>query len=137
MEGENPEYATDKHGELFTKDKSTLICLPQGRDDFDYTGLVFKDYYYEVISTVSHIAPYALYGCKKINTIELSGNLQSIGEYAFAHCSGLKDIVFNGTKAQWNLVQKDDKWNKQKNDEGIEEKISAKKVECNDGDIDI
>ena len=88
-------------------------------------------------------------GCKNIKTADLKNGITSIGDsafrlcenlteitlpdsiilidsYAFADSTNLKDIIFNGTKKNWNDVIKKFEWNR-----NIEECT----VHCSDGDI--
>ena len=47
---------------------------------------------YDMPSTVTDIMPYAFYGCKKIESVNLSPNLKTIPAYAFSYCNGLTSI---------------------------------------------
>lgn len=57
-------------------------------------------------------------------SITIGQNLEFIGEKAFSFY-GLKDIHFNGTKAQWNSIEKGDGW----------QPWSSYTVHCSNGDI--
>ena len=46
-----------------------------------------------------------------LTTVTIGDGLTSIGWSAFENCSSLKDLYFDGTKAQWNNVFKGSHWN--------------------------
>lgn len=43
--------------------------------------------------------------------MKLPGSLVSIGAYAFRDCWNLKEITFDGLKAQWNAIKMGNDWN--------------------------
>lgn len=49
-------------------------------------------------------------GCENLKTLTISANVTSIGECAFTYCSGLENISFYGTTAQWNSITKGSNW---------------------------
>ena len=49
--------------------------------------------------------------CKNIQIVTIPESVTSIGEGAFAGCENLTKIIFNGTRAQWNAIEKDAYWN--------------------------
>lgn len=49
----------------------------------------------------SEIGDYAFYKCSDIKELTLPESIVSIGENAFAYCSGLETIYFAGTLEQW------------------------------------
>jgi hypothetical protein len=49
-----------------------------------------------------------------------------IGVKAFANCTSLTSITFNGTKAQWKGISLGRDWNN---------KVPATVVHCSDGDV--
>ena len=63
-------------GVLFTKDKTSLLCYPQGR----------KSTSYEVPHNVSNIADYAFYSCSSLSSVTLPESLTDIGYGAFYAC---------------------------------------------------
>lgn len=67
---------------IYNKDKSTLIeVLPsRNKEKFD------------IPATVTHIYPYAFYGCDSITKVNLPAKLQEIPAYSFSGCNGLKSI---------------------------------------------
>ena len=63
-----------------------------------------------------------------LTRISIPDTITSIGEYAFQSCSSLTSITFNGTKAQWNAINKGKDWNNN---------VPATLVRCIDGKIEI
>ena len=49
--------------------------------------------------------------CKNIQSVTIPESVTSIGAGAFAGCENLTEIIFNGTRAQWNAIEKDAYWN--------------------------
>lgn len=48
--------------------------------------------------------------CSALTTIQLQSSLKTIGEYAFYQCVQLKSIYFDGTKSQWDALNKASSW---------------------------
>ena len=48
--------------------------------------------------------------CRALKSITIGNSVTSIGSYAFSNCTALTKIIFEGTKAQWNAIFKDYKW---------------------------
>jgi hypothetical protein len=81
------------------------------------------------------IDAHAFYGCTNLKTVYVycdnSDSLSEwyyvhIGEYAFANCTSLLSIHFNGTKSQWNSGTFGRGWN---------ENTGNYTIHCTDGDI--
>ena len=49
--------------------------------------------------------------CHYITEVSISKSTKTIAAYAFAYCSRLKTIRFDGTVDEWNAIQKDTNWN--------------------------
>ena len=77
-------------------------------------------------NSVTSIGEYAFADCSGLTSIEIPNSVTSIGERAFMCCSGLTSMTFNGTIAEWNAIEKGDKWN---------ESIPATYVQCTDGQV--
>ena len=52
----------------------------------------------------------AFRGRRSLTSITIPDSVKSIGLYAFSGCTGLTKIDFNGTKAQWETVEKGNEW---------------------------
>ena len=48
--------------------------------------------------------------CKGLETIYIPNSVSKIGAYAFAENESLKNIYFDGTKAQWKAIEKGYRW---------------------------
>lgn len=64
--------------------------------------------------------------CKDIQSVTISENVTSIGDGAFAGCENLIEIIFNGTKEQWEAIEKGSCWDYNTGDYV---------VRCTDGEI--
>lgn len=54
----------------------------------------------------------AFYECKGLTSVSIPDSVTSIGMSAFEYCSNLKEIKFNGTKEQWENINKGSDWNR-------------------------
>lgn len=106
---ENKAYLVEYAGE------ETELVLPNG-----YNGAAYE------------IHAYAFDGCDNLTSVIIPNNVTAIGISAFGHCenlaavtistsvtklgdqafiqSGITDITYNGTKAQWEAVEKGNSW---------------------------
>ena len=83
---------------------------------YDLTNIVLPD-------SIKRIEKSA-FQSTKLTSVVIGRNLEFIGEKAFSFY-GLKDIHFNGTKAQWNAIEKGNGW----------QPWSSYIVHCSNGDI--
>ena len=60
-----------------------------------------------------------------MTSITIPESVTSIEEYAFYNCNSLKDVIYNGTMAQWNRI-----WVG-----GANERLREATIHCTDGDI--
>ena len=61
-------------------------------------------------NSVTSIGSSAFSNCSKLTSVVIGDSVRSIGDYAFYDCSSLTSIKFDGTKAEWNAIEKGD-WN--------------------------
>ncbi len=80
----------------------------------------------ELPDQVTSIGWFAFNGCTSLATVEIPDTVRSIGSYAFFDCESLADIIFRGTKNQWNTIKTAQSWN---------ENTGPYSVHCTDGDI--
>ena len=78
----NPNYSS-LDGNLFNKDKTTLIQYARGKTDASYT----------LPDSVTSIGTAAFCDCSNLNSIILSDKIISIGDMAFQYCTNLSSIT--------------------------------------------
>ncbi len=76
--------------------------------------------------SVTSIGDSAFENCDNLTSITIPNSVTSIGNYAFYHCDNLTSITFKGTKAQWNAITKDTRWDAY---------TGNYIIHCSDGDI--
>lgn len=64
--------------------------------------------------------------CESLTSINIPNSVKSIGRGVFYKCGLLKTINYNGSKEQWNSINKGPKW---------KYNSSLKIIRCTDGDI--
>lgn len=58
--------------------------------------------------SVTEIRGYAFESCENLSTVNLQKGIQTIGYGAFTECVGLTNLIFCGTKADWQAVTIDE-----------------------------
>lgn len=77
-------------GALFSKEKATLYCVPQGKSSFT------------IPAGVTTIENYAFSSCTKLTDISIPSGVTEIGSNAFTGCSGLTKLVIpNGVTSSY------------------------------------
>ena len=74
--------------------------------------------------SVTSIDHWAFQYCTGLTSATIGNSVKSISRYAFWDCASLKDIYFNGTKDQWNVIKK------------IDSGIKNCTIHCTDGDLE-
>ena len=106
-------------------DSLTSITIPDsvtsiGSSAFEncsgLTSIVIPD-------SVTSIDHWAFQYCTGLTSATIGNSVKSISRYAFWDCASLKDIYFNGTKDQWNVIKK------------IDSGIKNCTIHCTDGDL--
>ena len=107
-------------------DSLTSITIPDsvtsiGSSAFEncsgLTSIVIPD-------SVTSIDHWAFQYCTGLTSATIGNSVKSISRYAFWDCASLKDIYFNGTKDQWNVIKK------------IDSGIKNCTIHCTDGDLE-
>ena len=81
VSSENKNYC-DTDGVLFSKDKKTIICYPEGKTDTKYV----------IPDNVTTIGDYAFSSCSALTSIEMPDSITTIGNGAFFYCESLENI---------------------------------------------
>lgn len=75
--------------------------------------------------SITLIGKYAFFSCENLERISLGKELTEIGENAFSYCSPNMNITFNGTKIQWDGIEKVLSW---------DSCLGNYTIHCTDGD---
>ncbi len=79
---EGNAYYASQDGALYNKDKTELICVPEGKQG-EFT----------IPDSVTSIGSYAFSYCSSLTSIVIPDSVTSIGGYAFYKCDSLTSIV--------------------------------------------
>ena len=82
VDSNNAKYS-DIDGILFNKDKTNLICYPEGKKDTSYV----------IPDSVESIGYEAFYDCDNLTSITIPDSVTSIGDRAFRSCNNLTSIT--------------------------------------------
>lgn len=77
-------------------------------------------------NSVTSISGRAFEGCSRLTEIIIPKGVTVIGYQAFYYCTNLTAISFDGTKSEWNAIEKGEWWNRT---------VPATVVHCSDGDV--
>jgi hypothetical protein len=108
--GSNAIYASD-NGVLFTKDMSTLLCLPGAYStryttpaatvEIDYFAFAFSTTLRAVtLTSVITVGPMAFLQCSELGSVNLGTALVSLESQAFLRCPSLTQITLPATLQQ-------------------------------------
>ena len=65
-----------------------------------FTDIIIPD-------SVTRLGAYTFGDCENLKSITIGSGVKRIDSDTFYGCTGLKDITFNGTRQQWEAIQKD------------------------------
>lgn len=83
---DNPKYCSID-GVLYTKDRTQILCFPQGRKQKEYS----------IPDGVMVIGDYCFFRCTQLQYIEIPSSVKSIGDFAFSYCKNLDQIILHST----------------------------------------
>ncbi len=121
---EDNAYYTSIDGNLYNKDKTTLIQYAIGKKDSTFT----------IPNSIQSISEYAFACCTNLTSIIIPDSVQEIGENAFYNCTNLTNVVvgsgvqtieysafydcnnltsvyYHGTESEWNEISTNPAWN--------------------------
>ncbi len=75
---------------------------------------------------VTSIGDFAFYDCSGLKSVTIPSSVTSIGGSVFYGCEDLSNIIYLGTKQQWNSISKHSSWDR---------KTGTYTIHCTDGDI--
>lgn len=135
---ENNAHYASQDGILYNKEKTQIIHVPEAiigaitiPDSVTIIdGIAFKDCVgltrIVIGNSVTYIGMNAFYGCVSLTSVTIPDSVTCIYYQAFYGCGSLERIIFDGTIAQWNAIEKGNYWN---------ENTGNYTVHCTDGDI--
>ena len=81
VSSDNPHLCSE-NGVVYTKDKSTLCCYPQGKQGS-----------FSIPNTVAVIGDNAFSGCSALTSVTIPNSVTTIGSSAFRGCSALTEVT--------------------------------------------
>ena len=60
--------------------------------------------------SVERIDDHAFSNCYSLTVVTMSNSVQWMGCSTFADCMNLSKLIFKGTQAQWDAMEKDEDW---------------------------
>ena len=92
VEDGNPAF-TSENGVLFNKDKTKLVCYPDGKTETAY----------KIPNSVTSIGGYAFAYCSSsLTTVSIPNSVTDLESYAFDECSGLRTITIPNSITSMN-----------------------------------
>ena len=144
------------HGTQHTDQEEYRLWIPEERDGLPVISITERGFAYsfelvvaKIPGSIKWIDQWAFLGCPGLEIVKMEHGVEIIGPAAFADCpaltevtmpnsltelsytvftgcTSLTEITYTGTCAEWNTLEKDEKWNAGS---------AIKVVHCTDGDI--
>ncbi len=77
--------------------------------------------------TLKSLSKYSFAFCTNLEYVKIGNGITQLPMYVFADCTSLKEIHFNGTKEEWNKIEKDKDW---------DQNTGNYTIYCTDGNIE-
>ena len=114
---------------------STDIVIPDTYNGLPVTTIAGHAFAYNtritsvvIPDSVTDIWEDAFVDCYGLTSVTLGNGVTNIEYSAFLDCCALQNIIFNGTIAEWNAIEKGNWWN---------EGVPAPYVQCTDGQVQL
>ena len=78
------------------------------------------------------IGAFAFTRCTALSSLTISANCTKIGTCMLTYCSSLTEITYEGTKAQWDAIEKGTNWDSRHGADHNDEDVLSKII-CSDG----
>jgi hypothetical protein len=113
-------------GSAFSGSLFSSVIIPYGVENICGNAFSSCESLTDIIipESVTKIHSGTFYLCKSLKNVTIPNSITYIGNSSFYDCTSLNEINYNGTKEQWNRIEKEYSWNSQN--------IT---VHCLDGDI--
>ena len=95
---EDNENMTAMDGVLFNKDMTELLSYPCGKTEKSYT----------IPKQVEIIGENSFYAAKNLASVYMPESIKVIKPFAFAYCSALADVYYDGSQAQFKNIEIDE-----------------------------
>lgn len=108
LHNNNPYYAIDENGSLYSKDMTVLyryngtekeVSIPEGVKELSEFAFAYNKYIEKVNipSSVKTVSDSAFFACVNLKEVALSSGLEKIGEVAFMNCISLEEVIMPDT----------------------------------------
>lgn len=124
------KYTDSYNAQVIDRAKFSYNAIRTGVNDCSYITMACTYLFcsnltaYEVPCGIENLNN-TFYGCKELKSLTIPTSVIKM-EAAFGECYSLTNIIFEGTMAQWNDIEKGSNWNQD---------VPATEVICSDGTV--